>query len=611
MKKNFIIFGSRDWENNWQTQHRLVNSLSKKNRVLYIENTGVRSVKINDFPRIIQRIKNWRKSIRGFRKINENLTIFSPLVFPFPYSKIFQFINRILFIKILESWIIKNNFSNINLISFLATPLINDTINRFNFFIKIYYIGDNHSLIAKNINFELSEKIVSKNSDAIFSTSQKLLEKYIKMNSKTFKFPAGVEIEKFKVNKKILNKNFLKKIKKPIVGFVGSLNEKIDTELVEKITSDLNNYHFVFIGENDENRFDLKKLSAKKNISFIGKKKHSELKNYMKDFDCAIIPYVKNEFTDAVYPSKLNEYLAMGLPVVSTDFYEMKFYNKENKNIISTARSSKEFVSFIKKSIAENKKEHKKIRKKIAFNNSWKMRFNKIEKVINNLNLKNMDKKFEWEKSFELEFRKIQKRLRNFLLFGFAVIFLIFISPLPYYFSKSLVLNEEPIKSDLIVGISGYGQANYINISYQQRAIDIFYYYKNGYGKKIYLSGRKQIFEEIFLMKNILLSFGIPEDKIVINNLSTKSTLDEVINLNNFLVKNNYNQVNIITSPLHQKRFELILNKINPKNKHRIVKSNVNIDEQKWFYPLETLKVAIYEYFSIIYNSIRILFIKK
>ena len=331
----------------------------------------------------------------------------------------------------------------------------------------------------------------------------------------------------------------------------------------------------------------------------------------MKDFDCAIIPYVKNEFTDAVYPSKLNEYLAMGLPVVSTDFYEMKFYNKENKNIISTARSSKEFVSFVKKSISENKKVHKKLREKIALNNSWKMRFNKIENVINNLNLNNMGKKFEWEKSFELEFRKVKTRLRNFLLFVVSFTFLVFISPLPYYISKSLILNEEPIKSNLIVGISGYGQSDYINISYQQRAIDIFYYYNEGYGNKIYLSGRKQIFEEFFLMKNILISFGIPEKNIILNNSSQKSTLEEVINLNNFLVRNNYNEVNIITSPLHQKRFDLILNKINPDNNHRIVKSNINSLEKKWFYPLENLKVAIYEFFSIIYNSIRILYVKN
>ena len=130
-------------------------------------------------------------------------------------------------------------------------------------------------------------------------------------------------------------------------------------------------------------------------------------------------------------------------------------------------------------------------------------------------------------------------------------------------------------------------------------------------GNKIYLSGRKQIFEEFFLMKNILISFGIPEKNIILNNSSQKSTLEEVINLNNFLVRNNYNEVNIITSPLHQKRFDLILNKINPDNNHRIVKSNINSLEKKWFYPLENLKVAIYEFFSIIYNSIRILYVKN
>ena len=50
-------------------------------------------------------------------------------------------------------------------------------------------------------------------------------------------------------------------------------------------------------------------------------------------FDCAI-PYKINKFTDAVYPSKLNEFLSMGKPVVTTNFYEMSFFNKENNEIV-------------------------------------------------------------------------------------------------------------------------------------------------------------------------------------------------------------------------------------------------------------------------------------
>ena len=48
---DIIIFGARDWSSNWITQHRLAKSLSENNhRVLFVENTGIRSAKIRDFP---------------------------------------------------------------------------------------------------------------------------------------------------------------------------------------------------------------------------------------------------------------------------------------------------------------------------------------------------------------------------------------------------------------------------------------------------------------------------------------------------------------------------------------------------------------------------------
>ena len=64
------------------------------------------------------------------------------------------------------------------------------------------------------------------------------------------------------------------------------------------------------------------------------------MSNYISYFDCAIIPYKINKFTDAVYPSKLNEFLSMEKPVVTTNFYEMSFFNKENNEIVSISNES-------------------------------------------------------------------------------------------------------------------------------------------------------------------------------------------------------------------------------------------------------------------------------
>ena len=65
--KDIVIFGSIDWNTNWQTQHRLVNSyLNEGHRVLFIENTGVRAPRISDFSRLIDRIRFRKNSVRGF-----------------------------------------------------------------------------------------------------------------------------------------------------------------------------------------------------------------------------------------------------------------------------------------------------------------------------------------------------------------------------------------------------------------------------------------------------------------------------------------------------------------------------------------------------------------
>ena len=66
-KIDFVIFGAIDRSSDWITQHRLAQSLSKDgHRVLFVENTGVRSIKISDFPRIIKRVKNWIKSVKKY-----------------------------------------------------------------------------------------------------------------------------------------------------------------------------------------------------------------------------------------------------------------------------------------------------------------------------------------------------------------------------------------------------------------------------------------------------------------------------------------------------------------------------------------------------------------
>ena len=92
--ENIICISSIDWDFIWQQHQAIMSRLAKNgNKVLFIENTGVRPPKISDVPRIKKRFINWLKSARGFRKEAENLYIYSPLILPFPYWRVARWIN--------------------------------------------------------------------------------------------------------------------------------------------------------------------------------------------------------------------------------------------------------------------------------------------------------------------------------------------------------------------------------------------------------------------------------------------------------------------------------------------------------------------------------------
>ena len=227
---------------------------------------------------------------------------------------------------------------------------------------------------------------------------------------------------------------------------------------------------------------------------------------YIYHFDCGIIPYKINKFTDAVYPSKLNEFLSLGKPVITTNFYEMNYFNKENKNTILVAKNNN-FLELIEKSLKKkNKKKDIITRLEVAKKNQWINKFDQIYQLLDKLNDSSKIINYNWQKKFEIEYKKLKKRV-YLAAFSSVIIFsLLFISPVPYYLGKYLEINDDPKKNSLIIALSGYGSAKYINNTYQQRSLDVFYYYKNGYGEKILLSGRKQLIEEFELMRSILIA---------------------------------------------------------------------------------------------------------
>ena len=184
------------------------------------------------------------------------------------------------------------------------------------------------------------EELMFKKSDVVLTISNNITERAKLFNSNVKEISPGVDEIFFKRNdeKKLTD---IINISNPIVGYVGSISEVIDYDLIEYLVKNLKGFSFVFLGPIYTKKiFKFKKY---KNVYFIGGKLHSFIPDYIRKFNVTIIPYLVNDFTDSVYSCKLNEYLACGKPIISTKIKENINFNEIYPNSIFISKSKEDF----------------------------------------------------------------------------------------------------------------------------------------------------------------------------------------------------------------------------------------------------------------------------
>ncbi|MDQ4149634.1 MAG: UDP-galactopyranose mutase [Actinomycetota bacterium] len=149
-------------------------------------------------------------------------------------------------------------------------------------------------------------------SDIVFAGGRSLFHKVLKHRpDETFLFPSGVEPEHYADARR-----HRKAGGPPVAGYVGVIDERIDLDLVRQLGQMLPEWEIHMVGPTL--KLDPASLPDGPNLKYLGHRAYEELPEAMGGFDVGIMPFALNEATKSISPTKTLEYLAAGLPVVST-----------------------------------------------------------------------------------------------------------------------------------------------------------------------------------------------------------------------------------------------------------------------------------------------------
>jgi uncharacterized SAM-binding protein YcdF (DUF218 family)/glycosyltransferase involved in cell wall biosynthesis len=560
-----ICISSIDWDFIWQGHQEIMSALAAAgHRVLFVENTGVRAPRVRYLPRLRQRVRNWWRGTKGFREERPNLFVYSPLVVPLPYSRVARWTNRVLLGRALSRWMRATGFYQPVVWTFLPTPLALDLIHDLDPQLTIYYcIDDLASSSPAARRIVSSEAQLFEEADLVFVTSEKLRERAARRSPHVHLFPFGVSLDRFEEIRRRPGPapSDLQLLKRPIVGYVGGLHQWVDQDLVASVATLMPDATFALVGPAQT---DVSALQNCPNVRLLGQREHAELPSYVKSFDVGIVPYRLTPYTENVYPTKLNEYLAMGIPVVATDLPEIRRFNAEHGGIVQVAADPRAFSDAIRRGLDDSSPADVERRVAVAHQNSWEARIAAMRALIDRA-LEHRSASRGWDETLKRVYRRTRTRAAWAAVGLAAAYVLLFQTNLVWWAARPLAISAPPRAADAIVVFAGgVGESGKAGGGAQERLERAVELYRSGHAPNLVLSsGYVYSFREAEVMRALAIAQGIPASAIVLEQRAT-NTYQNVAFVEAILRGRRWRTILLVSSPYHMRRALLVWRKVAP-----------------------------------------------
>ncbi len=228
-----------------------------------------------------------------------------------------------------------------------------------------------------------NEKVLMGKADVVFTGGYSIYEAKKTQHHNIYPFPSSIDKDHF--GKARICKNDpadQEHIPHPRFGFFGVIDERLDIELIGQAAQAKPEWQFIIIGP--VVKIDPATLPQYANIHYLGGKDYKELPQYLSGWDVAMIPFAMNESTRYISPTKTPEYLAAGIPVISSPIKDVVSPYGENK-LVHIAENVQQFIK-CGETILKKKAKKAWLTKVDAFlaGNSWDKTWSQMAKHIEN-----------------------------------------------------------------------------------------------------------------------------------------------------------------------------------------------------------------------------------
>lgn len=214
--------------------------------------------------------------------------------------------------------------------------------------------------------------------DVVLASSEKLYRMAASVNKNTYLIPNACDYDHFSqaVDNPLNLPEDMKGLRGPIIGFMGAIASWCDLELLDRLAVNFPDCNIVLVGP--LYNVQREQVPAKANIHWLGIKTYKELPAYLQAFDVGIVPFRLSSMIESVNPIKMWEYLAAGLPVVTTAFPEAQ----KHSDVVLYSENEEEFMNNINVALYDDKLEKQARRVELARQNSWSSRARQIISII-------------------------------------------------------------------------------------------------------------------------------------------------------------------------------------------------------------------------------------